>query len=356
MASSDPLDLGPEGLARLRRAADLLARYRFQVWHYGDSIGFEGLLAAADVLDDARYEGWVHGALKAWAPRAEPFRELDNTAPGHAMCLAFERTGDEAILEAAAPLAAFLRDRPRIAGAPVSFARSPLREPYGGEALPADEADLLADPGPGVFVDCLHFDPPFNAHLGALAGDDALRTAAVEDALAYLRLLQDERGLVWHFWLERSGRPYAYAWSRGQGWALLGLLDLLEHAPSEEVAARFRRVAAALAAHQRDDGGWYAVADDPASGDETSTSAFAAAAYASGVLRGLLDDDFASRARAAWRHAWERVDGRGVLTGVSAAVWASTRPSHYRHVPTGFVVPWGQGVLLLAAARMGQLA
>jgi unsaturated rhamnogalacturonyl hydrolase len=47
-----------------------------------------------------------------------------------------------------------------------------------------------------------------------------------------VRLLQDGSGLFWHFFLERTGRPYGRAWGRGQGWALLGLLDLLEHVPS----------------------------------------------------------------------------------------------------------------------------
>ena len=87
---------------RLRHAADVLARYRFELWKYGDSIGFEGLLAASDLLGDDRWQGFVHGALKAWAGRAQrAFRELDNTAPGHALCLTYERTGDDALIEAA---------------------------------------------------------------------------------------------------------------------------------------------------------------------------------------------------------------------------------------------------------------
>ena len=71
--------------ARVRAAADRLCRYPFACWHYGDSIGFEGLLAATDVLGDDRYEGFVHGAVKSWIPRAKPYREIDNTAPGYAM-------------------------------------------------------------------------------------------------------------------------------------------------------------------------------------------------------------------------------------------------------------------------------
>ena len=105
-----------ETLARVRAAADLLCRYPFACWHYGDSIGFEGLLAATDVLGDGRYEGFVHGACKAWIPRARPYREIDNTAPGYALCLLLERTGDEAVLEACLELAAFLTGRRTLRG------------------------------------------------------------------------------------------------------------------------------------------------------------------------------------------------------------------------------------------------
>ena len=43
-------------------AAEVLRRYAFQCWHYGDSVGFEGLLAADDVLGSDRYTAFVHGA------------------------------------------------------------------------------------------------------------------------------------------------------------------------------------------------------------------------------------------------------------------------------------------------------
>ena len=36
-------------------------------------------------------------------------------------------------------------------------------------------------------------------------------------------------------------------------------------------------------------------------------------------------------------------------TGVSAALWASTAPSHYAGAPVGFQVPWGAGPFLVAA-------
>ncbi len=346
---------------RLRLVAEVLSRYRFELWRYGDSIGFEGLLAAANVLDEPRWEGWVHGALKAWAGRTHRvFRELDNTAPGQALCLVYERTHDDALIEAAVELVEFLESRGTVDGVYVAWEHAPLHAPHGGEPLSAPEAALLHDAGPGIFVDCLHFDPPFLAHLGSLIGDAAMSERAVAQALGHMRLLRDESGLFWHFFLERTQKRYGLGWGRGQGWALLGLLDLLEYVPPDHPAVTQLResivlLADALAALQRDDGGWYAIVNDPGSGDESSTAAFAAAGFARGLVSGVLSDSFAEPARRAWQYVSDQIDGRGVLGGVSAAVWPCTVRSHYAHAPTGFVVPWGQGPVLVAANWMRQI-
>jgi unsaturated rhamnogalacturonyl hydrolase len=346
---------------RLALAARALARYRFELWKYGDSIGFEGLIAAVDVLQDPYWEGWVYGALKAWAGRAHrPFREMDNTAPGHAICLLYRRTGDDALIEAAAELIEFLRARDVVDDVFVSWARAPLRPPHGGVTLPADELALLADPGPGIFVDCLHFDPPFLGHFGTLIEDEALIDLAVAQAVGYIRLLQDASGIFWHFYLERTQRSYGYGWGRGQGWALLGLLDLLDFLPTDHRARQILESSTELLARellrlQREDGGWFAVVSDPGSGEESSTAAFAAAGFARGARSGILGEEFADAARRAWEHCLARVDDRGVLADVSAAVWPCTEQSHYAAAPTGFTVPWGQGPLLVAAKHIGEL-
>ena len=122
----------------LARAADTLLDYPFACWHYGDSVGFEGLLAATDTLDDEIYSAFVHGFMRAWGARAAPHRELDNTVAGHALCLVYARTGDRLLIDAAQRLAEFLTSRRRLAGVYASFERAPLIEPYDGSALPAD--------------------------------------------------------------------------------------------------------------------------------------------------------------------------------------------------------------------------
>jgi len=343
-------------LERVRAAADRLCMYPFACWHYGDSIGFEGLLAATELLGDGRYEGFVHGAVKGWIPRAKPYRELDNTAPGHAMCLLYERTGDAAVLEACLDLAGFLTARRTLGGAYVAFERAPLRASYGGTTLPPDELALLDDPGAGVFVDCLHFDAPFLVELGQLAGEERLLRAGAGQALALVGLLQQPDGLFAHFYLERTGRTYGHGWGRGQGWALLGLLDVLEHLPAghparDELHAALVRLADVLVRTQEQDGHWPTPIPDRTSFHETSTASFAAVGLARGAALGLLDPSVREVADRAWRASLASVGADGTTAGVSAALWASTAASHYARAPVGFQVPWGAGPFL-AAARL----
>ena len=50
----------------------------------------------------------------------------------------------------------------------------------------------------------------------------------------------------------------------------------------------------------------------------------------------------------AWRAMWTHVRPNGLLDDVSFETFPSTRPEHYRTMPTGAMVPWGQGPLLTA--------
>jgi unsaturated rhamnogalacturonyl hydrolase len=344
-------------LARtLRTVADHLLRLPYRTWSFGDSVAFEGMVAASAVLGDDRWLQFARGFTRGWATRAEPYVRLDCTAPGLAMVQIYRATQDPLVLKGALGLAHYLITRPRIDGVFATWEHSPLQEPYGPEQLNAEETALLASPPAGVFIDCLHFDPPFLLALGAAGGEPALVDEGARQAVGYVRLLQTTSGLFDHFVLEGSQRTYGPGWGRGQGWALLGLLDVLDEVPAAhacrpELAAATGRLIAAMIRLQRDDGHWYGVVDDPGSGDETSTAAFMAA----GMLRAAGTEIGGDEARAASHRALEaalKSTGKdGILSGVSAAVNACTNPSHYAHVPRGFVVPWGQGPLALAIAQ-----
>jgi unsaturated rhamnogalacturonyl hydrolase len=79
-----------------------------------------------------------------------------------------------------------------------------------------------------------------------------------------------------------------------------------------------------------------------------------AVAFARGRALGILGDENAEPGSRALAAALAATDDASVLRGVSAAVWACTLLEHYYHVPRGFLVPWGQGPLVLALAAANQ--
>lgn len=339
-------------------AASMLVRYPFRRWFYGDSIAFEGLIAASRATGNQRWQWFAYGFLRGWAADPEPFKGLDNTVPGHALCVLYRMTEDDVLLDAAQKLASYLITRRRIFDVYVSFERAPLHPPYGGAMISAEDANLIAEPGGGIFVDPLHFDPPFFAHLAQLTGDHELEELAGEQAIGYSKVLQDPTtGLFAHFRLEKTGEAHGKGWSRGQGWALLGLVDTICLLPTtskhrEQLLGCLRRLVDALVATQRADGHWYSVADDPGSGDESSTAAFVAAGFLELLARGLDDrTEVRIAAERAVDATLASVSREGLLSNVSRCVWPCTVPSHYAAVPKGDPEPWGQGPLLLALER-----
>jgi unsaturated rhamnogalacturonyl hydrolase len=347
----------------LRTVADTLPQLGYETWGFGDSVAFDAMIEASSALGDPSYARFAHGWARSWATRALPYRRLDCTAPGHAMVRLSRDYGDGRLLGTLTGLADYLLSRPLIRGVFATWEHSPLMEPYGPVGLDASGAALLASKPAGVFVDCLHFDPPFLCSLGALVERESYWRAGLLQARGYVELLQGPSGLFDHFVLEDMGGSFGPGWGRGQGWALLGLLDVLEASGGvglsgedslvvDELRDATSRLVAAMVSSQREDGHWYSVVDRPESSDEFSTAAFMAFGLARALRMGLVTGsavaDCAGRAREAVLRSIT-TDGR--LDKVSAAVMASTEASHYRHVPTGFLVPWGQGPAVLALSE-----
>jgi unsaturated rhamnogalacturonyl hydrolase len=346
----------------IERLAHTLVHLPYETWNFGDSIAFEALLAASDSSGEQRWASFAHGWARAWATRATPYRRLDCTAPGSAIVHLAERFDDPALLRAAIDLAEYLLRRPKLRGVYETWEHSPLMRPYGSAILSSEGQALLADPPAGVFVDCLHFDPPFFAALARATGDPRYASEAVEQAVGYITVLQRSDGLFDHFILRGRQAAYGPGWGRGQGWALLGLLDVLiefagmpdatrkRHGQElDQIANGIQRLVHAQVGYQRSDGHWFAVVDDLDSGEEHSTAAFMAAGFLRALEHGwVAGADIERSAHAAVAAVRNGIDAAGTLSEVSAAVMACTESSHYANVPRGFRVPWGQGPALIA--------
>jgi unsaturated rhamnogalacturonyl hydrolase len=352
----------------VHRAADCLLSYPWKVWFWGDSIGLEGLLDASALAGDPKYLHYVHGLLKGWAARERHRGEFDYTAPGVALLRVYECTGDRTLLDAARRHAEYMAGfRTTVAGAYVRYENAAIELP---PVLPDDHPDaealagrsaVVAGGGPCVFVDCVHFDGPFFAKLFQLTGERWYRDLAVANILSQIELLYDPRErLFHHFWMERTGRRNGVTWGRGNGWGLLGVVLTLEFlGGSDEAAPRLRHVLRdsleRLAALQHPSGAWHTILTDPASYTESSTAAFFADVICRAACLGIVSrsayDEVLERAMT---YLMAHVRADGVLEGVSYETFPSTRPGHYRQMPLGALVPWGQGPLLAALRSHAQ--
>jgi rhamnogalacturonyl hydrolase YesR len=160
----------------------------------------------------------------------------------------------------------------------------------------------------------------------------------------------------WAQWFDPTRkRNNGVAWSRGLGWAVLGLLDLVEALDGRgtaEVADLAGQVLQRLAATQGPDGNWAEVLDHPPAGSETSTATFYVAAALHPAARGLvaLPDDVLSRAIGACERA---VAADGTYTGVTTDVLPSWDITPYENCPTE-PSPWAQGTAVRAFAALAR--
>lgn len=322
--------------ALLRSIAATTMRWNFRVWGFGEAIALRGLLAAGDRLGDAEPIGFVHGLMRAWLGRGVGATNEDHVGPGRALLDMHRRTGDPRLLDAARALAALN-----------------ARFPAGACGARCHRPDT-----PGwrhqIWVDCMDMDGPFLAALAAATGEGAYADQGAAELLGYARTLQTESGLFRHGHERDAGRNGAL-WARGNGWALTGLVDGLALLPSDhhswpELRDRLERLAAALAASQREDGLWHVVLDAPETYAESTLAAMAAYALREAFGHGLLDPDrFGETERRARAAMHGKIGPDGALRLVSDATPVGEL-STYATRPFG-TFPWGQGPLLLALCQ-----
>jgi len=343
----------------VRRAADRLLGYPSKLWLWGDSIGLEGLLDAAEMLGDERYAAYVYGLLKGWLAREQHRSEFDYNAAGVALLRCYQKTGDAPLLDAARRHATYLASfRTTAKGAFVRYENAAIELPpeLPGSSPAGAPRQAAADGGPCVFVDSMHFDGPFYAKLYEVTGEACYRSLALANILPQIELLWDpEAGLFHHFWMEREQRRNGVLWGRGNGWGLLGVALTREFLGGSAAAGGrlemiLRRALPRLVELQDELGAWHTVLDDPASYLESSTAAFFADVMARAVRLGLFPAaDLLPSLEKALAYALQHVNREGLLEGVSYETFPSTRVEHYRNMPRGALAPWGQGPLLAAA-------
>jgi rhamnogalacturonyl hydrolase YesR len=168
----------------------------------------------------------------------------------------------------------------------------------------------------------------------ASATNDQRYAAAVSRLLiSYSRSLQRPDGLFVH------AVDAPYAWGRGNGFALLGLLDALTYLPTDwpdrlRLLQIFTKHIAALAKHQDSDGSWRQLVDEPTSYRELTVTAMTVAAMARGVSKGWLNRaKYKAAIERGWRAVAERVNNDGSLRDVCSGTGAGPTKEYYLNRP-----------------------
>jgi len=173
---------------------------------------------------------------------------------------------------------------------------------------------------PQVWIDAMYMAPPFLA----VAGQPG---EAVKQIEGFRKLLWNAgKKLYSHIWDDGLGAFVRQdCWGVGNGWTTAGIARVIKALPKEMAAQKERLVGYArevidgCLAHQRQDGLFHDVVDDPATFVETNLAQMLAYAIYRGVQGSWLDAAYlapADRMRAA---AHAKVDAHGLVQDVCGA-------------------------------------
>lgn len=171
------------------------------------------------------------------------------------------------------------------------------------------------------WIDDMFMIPALQAQAYRATGEQQYLDRAALAMSAYFDRLQQQNGLFYH------GTNAPFYWGRGNGWMAAGSTELLralpeDHPQQAHLLAGYRKMMAALLAHQNADGLWNQLIDDSDSWPETSGSAMFTFAFVTGVKNGWLDaKTYGPAARKAWlalvSHLDEQANVREVCVGTN---------------------------------------
>jgi unsaturated rhamnogalacturonyl hydrolase len=168
----------------------------------------------------------------------------------------------------------------------------------------------------------------------------------------YAGRLQREDGVFVH----ATDGPFA--WGRGNGFAALGLMELLTVLPASHPArarllAIYRRQMAGVRPWQSPDGMWREVVDEPGAYREETATAMLMTAMARGLRFGWLDSTYTPVVEQAWRALAAHVRDDGTVVDVCTGTGVGPTKRYYldRAAVTG-ADDRGGAMALLAAMEM----
>ena len=330
-------------------------------WEYNTGIVLFGMSKMYDQSKDPRYLAYIRRWVDSYVGdkgnlgwNQERTHNLDYIQPANLILFLYERTGEERYKIAAKAVREAIDKIPRNADG--GFWHKSI---YPNE----------------MWIDGIYMAGPFLMRYGTLVGDgEVSQQTAVEQALLAARHCFDPKtGLLFHAWDQDRNAAWANPatgvspvfWSRGMGWYVMALVDILETLPAShpgyaELHRLLRETVRGLGDVQDARTGlWFQVLDQgkrPDNWIETSSSGMFIYAIKKAVGLKLVDAKYAAIAERAWKGLQSIIeqgaDGRPVFTGAVQGMGVQTDYAGYIKIPRLKNSTHGLMAIQLAASQM----
>lgn len=346
-----------------------LQRYRLDdaLWHYEHGLQVMAIQKTGEATGESRYlrfvSDWIDNFVRAdgiiRTYRVDEYN-LDQINAGKLLFGAFERTGAERYRIALNLLREQLRTQPRTESN--GFWHKKIY-PYQ------------------MWLDGIYMASPFLVEYAYHFDEPSIFDDVVHQILWIEEHTRDEQtGLLYHAWDERKVQRWAdpvtgrspHFWGRGIGWFVMALVDVLDSLPRDQahrpdLIAILNRTARALVKVQDEGTGlWYQILNLPERAGnylEASASAMFVYAFAKGVRKGLLPEEYLSAARRGYNGLLQnliKIDAQGLLTlegtcGSAGLGGEPYRDGSFEYYVTEKIIsndPKGVGPFVLAALEM----
>ncbi|MGX7198542.1 glycoside hydrolase family 88/105 protein [Enterococcus nangangensis] len=217
-----------------------------------------------------------------------------------------------------------------------------------------------------MWIDDLYMSCPFLTHYYQFTHEEKYLLCAGKQFLGFKeRMFLPQQNLMSHIFETNYAKANLIPWSRGNGWVIYSLSELLVVLPAQHelripLQTFYRELVKGLLSLQDDSGLWHQILDEPATYAETSATAMFICAFAKGILRDWLPDTMKNAVLLACQQGWqgivtEALDEKGNLYGVCQGSGFSFARSYYRQLGWRLNDYHGIGITVQAGTAWQQL-
>lgn len=213
-----------------------------------------------------------------------------------------------------------------------------------------------------MWIDDMYMSIPFLCRYYKLSEDRAYLDDACRQAKLFKQyFFMTDKKLMSHIIDLTYGKMNRIPWSRGNGWVVLALSELLlilpkEHPDYDAVTSFFLEMTEGILQVQDETGMWHQILDDPSTYEEASSTSMFICAFSRGIRLGIITEDLRIRCMASITRAWTGmkktvINRKGDLYGVCRGSDCSYSRSYYRQLGWRFNDPHGIGIAVLAGVE-----